>query len=165
MGSVKSPERIIRSLQSKELIAECSKCGGDFSLSDALLFNGTLEFPDEAKLRKKGYEEELKARRADLRLRKKRAEEGAIVTTRAVRIGQMIEHIVPTFKGFEYNHIDCRPLFDPIDFIAFNGLSKSKVTSLTFMDIKTGKSGLNTNQRRIRDAIKDGRVFYEEVEK
>lgn len=154
---------LIKSLRAQELIAECPCCHNDFRLSDALLFDGTKKFPDEAKVRRDDYELELKSRRADLRKRKKLASERAIITTEAVSVGKMVEHLVPILEGFEYNPADCRTLFDPIDLLVFNGLTSSKVDLLAFMEIKTGNARLNKHQRLIRDAIRDGRVFYEEV--
>ena len=156
-------QRLIRSLKSKSLIAECPKCGDEFPLSKALLFDGTEPFPEEAEDRRRKYEEDLKLQYEALKLRKRRAEIDAARTTEAVRIGQMLENIVPSFDQFQYQPTDCRPLFDPIDILVFKGLSKNKIRSVTFMEIKTGGGRLNPHQRQIRDAIDDGRVFYGEV--
>lgn len=156
-------ENLINSLKSKELVAECPCCYTEFLLSDALLFDGTQKFPDEAKARCDEYEADLKNRRVDLRKRKKLASERATITAEAVGVGKMVEHLVPILEGFEYKPADCRTLFDPIDLLVFNGLSSSAVDLLAFMEIKTGGARLNKPQRKIRDAIRDGRVFYEEV--
>jgi predicted Holliday junction resolvase-like endonuclease len=155
--------RLIQSLKSRSLVAECPLCGKEFALSDALLFDGTAPFPEAAEQRRREYEDAFKLRIADFGLRKARADTGVARTTTAVRIGQMIEHIVPALKDFKLRPADCRPLFDPIDLLAFNGVSESKVSSLTFMEIKTGDARLNANQRRVKAAIGDKRVFYEEV--
>ena len=37
-------ERLIRSMKSPELVAECPSCGAFFSMSDAILFDGTKPF-------------------------------------------------------------------------------------------------------------------------
>ncbi|MFQ5885198.1 MAG: Holliday junction resolvase-like protein, partial [Thermoplasmata archaeon] len=81
----------------------------------------------------------------------------------AVSVGKMVEHLVPILEGFEFEPADCRTLFEPIDLLVFNGLSVSKVDLIAFMEIKTGEASLNPHQRKIRDAIRSNRVFYEEV--
>ena len=156
-------KKLIRSLKSQDLVAECPNCFSEFPLSDALLFDGTAPFPEEAKVRRTEYENELKNMRADLKRRKELAGERATITAEAVGVGKMVEHLVPILEGFEFEPADCRTLFDPIDLLVFNGLSLSKVDLLAFMEIKTGDARLNRHQKLIRDAIRDGRVFYEEV--
>ncbi len=65
--------------------------------------------------------------------------------------------------GFGYSPRDCWGLFEPIDYVVFNGLSQHKeVDSLTFLDVKTGGAGLNTHQRQIRAAVQAGKVEWEE---
>jgi len=54
-------------------------------------------------------------------------------------------------------------LFDPIDLIVFRGLTNKKVKHITFLDIKTGESGLNKHQKMIRDAVYDKKVEFKEV--
>jgi len=156
-------EEFIHSLKSQALVAECPCCYAEFPLSDALLFDGILPFPDEAESRRKEYENVLKERRADLLRKKKLATVTAETTTEAVNIGKMLEHLVPILKGFDFEPADCRTLFQPIDLLVFDGLSASKVDQLAFVEVKTGEAQLNPPQRKIRDAIRGHRVFYEEV--
>lgn len=64
-----------------------------------------------------------------------KSEEGA----KSTNIGFILERLAPTMKNFRFNHNDCRSLFDPIDYIIFEGLStKGKVSKFFFVDIKTG---------------------------
>ena len=156
-------ESLIRSMKSAELTAECPSCGDTFSMSDAILFDGTKPFPLEAESRKDEYEQELGDLHDDLKKKKDRATIAAAKTAEAVNIGQMIEHIVPVLEGFSYETADCRALFDPIDVIIFKGLTKSKIDNITFLEIKTGKARPNQHQKMVFDAIDRERVFYEEV--
>lgn len=156
-------EELIQSLKSQALVAECPRCYAEFPLSDALLFDGRLPFPDEAESRRKEYENVLKEKGTDLLRKKRLATIRAEATAEAVSIGKMVEHLVPILKGFDFKPADCRTLFEPIDLLVLNGLSVSKVDQLAFMEIKTGGAQLNSHQRKIRDAIRDHRVFYEEV--
>jgi predicted Holliday junction resolvase-like endonuclease len=58
------------------------------------------------------------------------------------------------------NPADCRFLAEPIDMMVFNGLSENKIDKISFVEIKTGASPLNTHQRRVRDAITDHNVKW-----
>ena len=49
-------------------------------------------------------------------------------------------------------------MYEPIDLIVFEGLVKRKVDFITFLEVKSGKSRLNSHQRMIRDAVQDGKV-------
>ena len=156
-------ERLIRSMKSPELVAECPSCRNTFSMSDAVLFDGTKPFPLEAVVRRDEREQELGDLHVGLKKKKERATKAAARTAEAVNIGQMIEHIVPALEGFSYETADCRALFDPIDVIIFKGLTQSKVDHITFMEIKTGKARPNKHQKMVFDAIDKERVFFEEV--
>ena len=72
-----------------------------------------------------------------------------------VRTGQIAEHFTPLLEEFKYDRKQARFLASPIDFIIFE---KDEVI---FMEVKTGKSQLNKNQRRIRDQIKNKQVRWE----
>ncbi|MFW9889474.1 MAG: hypothetical protein ACFFER_14905, partial [Candidatus Thorarchaeota archaeon] len=80
-------KKLIRSLKSQALVAECPSCYSEFSLSDALLFDGAAPFPEEAKIRRREYENDLKTKRAELRKRKELASVRAIKTTESVSVG------------------------------------------------------------------------------
>lgn len=72
-----------------------------------------------------------------------------------VRTGQIAEHFAPLLKEFKYDRKQARFLATPIDFIIF------EEDEVIFMEVKTGKSQLNKNQRRIRDQIKNKQVRWE----
>ena len=98
----------------------------------------------------------------------KKARKESVEKSRAVIRGQATEHLAPYIID-DINPKDCRFMGNPIDYVVFDGLSDvtDKVTKdvkeVIFVDIKTGKSNLTTVQRRIRDAIKDGRVSFRVV--
>lgn len=94
------------------------------------------------------------------------ARKDALKRSRAVIRGQASEHLAP-YVVPNTNPKDYRFMGNPIDFICFEGLSdvldgqSDAITSVRFVDIKTGKASLNKTQRRIRDAIKEGKVTFE----
>jgi len=51
----------------------------------------------------------------------------------------------------------------PIDFVGFKGLDGDGEIEIKFIEIKSGKSRLNKNQRRIRDAVVAKRIEWVEV--
>ena len=98
----------------------------------------------------------------------KKAREDALKRSRSVMRGQATEHLAP-FLMEGVNSKDCRFMGNPIDYVIFDGLSavtektSKEINEIKFVDIKTGKSNLNTAQRRIRDAINEGKVSFQIV--
>lgn len=151
---------IIDRLKKSDLYAECP-CGGEFKLSDVILFDGTKPFPPEVKVVQERYEEELRQREKDLEKSKKLATERATITTTAVNIGKILEKVLPTMDDFRWALPDCRFLGDPIDLVTFNGCCQNKIESISFIEVKSGKARLNKNQRLVRDAVQDKNILYE----
>tara|TARA_Y100000592_G_C5475349_1_gene321965 strand:- start:2777 stop:3457 length:681 start_codon:yes stop_codon:yes gene_type:complete len=120
----------------------------------------------------KSFETEIKnilaLNEQKLEKEKKKARQDALKRSRSVMRGQATEHLAP-YVMENTNPKDCRFLGNPIDYIVFDGLSAvtdktaKEINGIKFVDIKTGKSTLSTTQRRIRDAIKEGRVSFEIV--
>jgi len=156
-------DQLIAQLKSSRLIAECSDCGQSFPLSKAVMFDGLGDFPEAAQLTREAMLNALQKRLDDLKRRRHSAGPGAEKKAIEVGIGKIIEKVVPAYKGFGFPICDCRPLFEPIDMIIFNGLSKASVESITFMEIKTGASRLKDHQKLIKDAVGDGKVGFQVV--
>lgn len=85
--------------------------------------------------------------------------------SRAVMRGQATEHLAPLMIE-EWALKDFRFIGNPIDYIVFAGLSNvsdgeaDTIDQVIFLDIKTNTSTLSKVQRRIRDAIKEGKVIF-----
>ena len=80
-----------------------------------------------------------------------------------VTVGKMTEHLVPFLPGFNFDPRDARYLGTPVDFLVFDGLSEGEVRSVTFVEVKTGRSGLSQRERQVRDAVLAGRVEWYEL--
>jgi len=154
--------QLIRELQNSNLYAECT-CGDEFKLSDSIMFDGTGSFPSEAEGIKKELLSEIKERLEELKKRKLYADVGAEKKAMVVGIGKIIEKILPAHKEFPLITSDCRPLFEPVDMIVFNGCTNSKVDSITFLEIKTGKAKLNSHQKAVRDAIEERKLDFKMI--
>jgi len=75
-----------------------------------------------------------------------------------VGFGKIIEKFIPAYKDLKLQFCECRPLYEPIDIIVFNGLMKREVDLITFLEIKSGSASLNRHQRIIKDAVLEGKV-------
>lgn len=153
---------IIKELKNADLIATCPKCFKSFTLSKFTMFDGLGEFPEVAQRRRDQLLTELRDRLEELKKRKISvgdAEQKAI----RVGVGKTLEKIIPVHKDFNLPLPDCRPLFEPIDMIVFNGAHRFNVDSITFLEIKTGESRTNAHQKAIKHAVDDKKVRYEEV--
>ena len=52
-------------------------------------------------------------------------------------------------------------MFDPIDYVIFEGLSeKQKVDNIIFVDIKSGGARLTQKQKKIKQVVKDKKVVF-----
>ena len=151
-------KQLIINLKASILIARCPMCDEEFNLSDALLFGGMRKFPDPAEEKRLLLLQELNGRKKELKKRKISVDVKAEKKAVAVGFGKIIEKFIPAYKNLELQFRECRPLYEPIDLIVFEGLVKRKVDFITFLEVKSGKSRLNRHQRMIRDAVLDGKV-------
>lgn len=88
----------------------------------------------------------------------------AVRRSQSVVTGKVTEHLVPLLGDFPFNPKDVRFLGTPVDLIVFDGMDDDDLLEVVFVEVKTGRSAnLSTRERRIRDAIRDGRVRWEEI--
>jgi len=91
--------------------------------------------------------------------------EDAIKRSKRVLRGNSTEQIAPYLVDLG-NPADIRFLGSPVDFIAFKNAAairngdEDRIEKILLVDIKTGKSKLSKVQRRIRDAVAEGRVEF-----
>jgi predicted Holliday junction resolvase-like endonuclease len=94
--------------------------------------------------------------------REREIRQDAIAKSRAGQLGKTLEKIVPMFPGFGHHPYDVRPVFDPIDFVIFDGYYQGTVTDICFVEFKTGQSRVSPIQNSIKAAIHNKRVHFEE---
>jgi predicted Holliday junction resolvase-like endonuclease len=138
----------------------CPVCGDAFRLADAALFPLDAKLTQEALVAVRAARAQLTERRRDLEEMRIRMTTRAKVTAHAVNLGKMIEKIAPSFSSFSYAVGECRALFEPIDYIVFSGLSKGRVESMVFVDVKSGGARLNQSQRSIKQAVENKAVSF-----
>ncbi len=150
--------KIIGLLERRGFYADCPSCEETIKLKDSGLFY-LDEFSPEAK---KVYEELIggqQQRGTDLKRMRKNISLTSETGARAVNIGFILERLAPAMCAFRFDRNDCRSLFDPIDYLIFEGLSKKgTVSRILFTDIKTGGSPLKASQKAIRSLVESKKV-------
>lgn len=160
MNVKKEAKKIIKELEINNLYAICPCCDEAISLKDAGLFY-LDEFTPEAMELYNDWQDDLKQRERALKERGKSIPEISQIITKSVNIGNILERMVPTMTQFAFERSDCRSLFDPIDYLIFEGLTKKGVvTKMFFIDIKTGKARLAYKQKEIKQLIEFKRVEW-----
>lgn len=159
-----SADEIIETLEQQNFYAECPCCQGPMRLRDAGLFY-LDRFTPRAEERYRTMMEKMKERRRALQKKRTGIVEKSQKGAEAVNIGFILERVAPALKAFRFERNDCRSLFDPIDYIIFEGLSRSgRVSRIVFTDIKTGDARLSKKQRAIKTLVGDKKVEFDTYE-
>jgi predicted Holliday junction resolvase-like endonuclease len=89
--------------------------------------------------------------------------EDAVQRSQAVTAGKVHEQLIPYLPAFPYNPKDVRFLGSPVDLVVFDGLAEGRVRRVVFLEVKTGRSGLTSRERCVRDAVRAGEVEWAEL--
>lgn len=92
-----------------------------------------------------------------------RRKDAALEKSRDVIGGQVAEQLAPWIPGFPGRVSEAQFLGKPVDYIVFNGADDKEIDSVTFVEVKSGESGLSAQERHLRDAIQEGEVSWELV--
>ena len=158
-------KEIIRTLEENQFYVECPCCGEPILLKNAGLFYLGNFSPEAEKLYGQKLQE-CKIREKEIREERKAISRRSETATTTINIGFILERIAPTMKDFRFDRNDCRSLFDPIDYIIFEGLSKkNSVSKILFTEIKTGKARLNDHQKEIRNLVERKQVTWDTYKK
>jgi predicted Holliday junction resolvase-like endonuclease len=164
MRDKKRAEEVIRTLEGGGFFAECPCCDERVSLRECSLFY-LDDFNDEAREIYGQYLEDLKARRLDLRERRQHISKSSQIQAQATNVGFILERLAPSLSSFGFECGDCRSLFDPIDYVIFEGLCRGgRVSRIIFADIKTGGGRLSSRQREIRALVQQKKVEFDVYE-
>lgn len=88
----------------------------------------------------------------------------AITRSQSSLVGKITEHLVPYIGNFPYNPRDVKFIGSPFDLLVINGMDAGTITEIVFVEIKTGKyANLTGRERQIRNAIKAGKIRWEEI--
>lgn len=85
----------------------------------------------------------------------------AIRKSESVILWNISEKIVPILPNFPYHSKDLVFVGKWFDYLVIDWLHNKNIQKIVFLEVKTGKSTLNENEKLIRDAITAGKVSYE----
>ena len=92
------------------------------------------------------------------------ARKDSVKRQRAIIKGDISEIIAPWSMTVVNSVKELNFLGNPIDFVGFKGMDGEGEIEIKFIEVKSGKSKLNKNQRRIRDAVKSKRIDWIEIQ-
>lgn len=77
--------------------------------------------------------------------------------------GRSAEQLAPLLPPFSerFDPADARFLGAPVDYVVFDGLAAGELREVVLVEVKSGSGRLSANERRVRDAVASGRVYYE----
>ncbi len=91
--------------------------------------------------------------------------------SRYVLKGKIAEHMIPMYRDvFKYDPSDARFIGAPIDYLIFDGytavkdMNSDEPITVILADIKTGNATLNRTERKIKEAVEQGRVRWETIQ-
>ena len=111
------------------------------------------------------YKKENLLKLQEQAFRKERASirKDAAFKSSSVSWGMTIENFVPFMEDFPVPPETAIFMGKPIDFVSFTDTEDPKKAAVHIIEVKSGKSQLQKQQRNIREAIKEGRVHWHEV--
>ena len=165
MNSRKDAQEIIAVLNNQNYTAVCPCCNAQIPLSESCLFY-LDDFTPEGKALLREYKSQMTERRKELKKRKENILKSSRNKAKATNLGFILERLAPGLTSFRFKRNDCRALFDPIDYVIFEGLTtKERVSKLLFVDVKTGESRLTPKQKKIKNLVNDKKVQFDIYEK
>ena len=91
------------------------------------------------------------------------ARKDSVKKQRATIKGQISETLAPWSMTVVDSVSELNFLGNPIDFIGFKGLDGKGNVDIKFIEVKSGKSKLNQNQKRVKDAVVAKRIEWVET--
>ena len=86
----------------------------------------------------------------------------AIAHSRAIIGGNFSEQLAPFLPNFKYQPTECKFLGKPIDLLVFKGMDEKNITEVIFVEVKSGNAHLSTVERKLKEAIEQGKVSWQE---
>ena len=76
------------------------------------------------------------------------------------KAGEQLAPLVPEFSD-RFDPSEARFLGAPIDYVVFDGIGTGELREVVLVEVKTGRSSLNRNEREVELAVREGRVRFE----
>ena len=85
----------------------------------------------------------------------------AIKQSKAVSLGHISEQLAPVMPNFPYHIKDMVFIGKGFDYLVLDWLSEGNLRKIVFLEIKSGRSMQNANERKIQQVINTKLVSYE----
>ncbi len=86
----------------------------------------------------------------------------AILKSRAVLGGHFSEQLAPFLPDFQYLPTECRFIGKPVDFVVFKGMDDKAISEIVFVEVKSGKSRLSSQEKKLKEAVDKKKVKWKE---
>ncbi len=147
---------LIKSFQQfQNVLVICPECGEIHRLSELKLsYRGRvkrtwLDELRENEMKMQQKEEKFKNEKATIKTKAKEEEQR--------KIPGLIKKCIPFISSKGYYPQDLHTVFDPIDFVVFDGMTlKDKVERVVFLDSQAGTKKRENTQNSMKKAIKKG---------
>lgn len=97
-------------------------------------------------------EDDLRAARRDASRRSR--------SVLAGKAGEQVAPLLPEFSA-HFDPSEARFLGAPVDYVVFDGIGRGELRQVVLVEVKTGRSQLNANERAVQRAVAEGRVAFE----
>jgi len=85
----------------------------------------------------------------------------SVKQSRSVVMWQVSEQLAPLLPDFPYHYKDAMFLWKWVDYIIFDGMHRGVIENIVFLEVKSGVSQLNKNEKMIKDAVIAGKLRYD----
>ena len=86
----------------------------------------------------------------------------AIRKSSSIIKGNLSEQFAPYLPDFPFNPTEAKFIGKPIDLIVFKGMDNKDITDVYFIEVKSGRSKLNDQESKLKEAIEKKRVYWYE---
>ncbi len=86
----------------------------------------------------------------------------AIKRSEAVILGAVYEKVLPFLPEFPYAPKDMVFIGKGFDYLVLDGLSEGSLRKIVFLEVKSGGSRLNANEKMISAVVQNGPIEWEE---
>jgi len=147
----------------RNIFGTCPSCGEIFRLSD-IKISYQRRFPTDWHDKLLAKDERISDKEDELEEKLAEIREKATEHARKVLLPQLLRKVDPIFTKLGYFPQDVKAIFDPIDFVVFDGMNRTeKVKRIVFMDHETEDTGQRAIQKSIERTIGEERYGWETI--
>jgi predicted Holliday junction resolvase-like endonuclease len=147
----------------RNLFGLCPLCGEIFRLSD-IKISYRRKFPVDWYDELLAEEEKIAERESKLEEKLEGIREKATEHARRVLLPKLLRKVDPLFTSLGYFPQDVKAIFDPIDFVVFDGMNRAeKVKRVVFMDQQTENREQRMIQKSMEKTIEKERYEWETI--